>query len=1107
MEAQILSAIRIAADPSQDRALQAQAVEFLNIVRGNARESCGVALTLFLEQNPDGSRKHDIHVRGFALQLLDDFLGGLEPLDPAAFATLEQSFVGYIQSEYIHGSGEASAPFIRNKFSHTLALLFLRSYPEQWTNFFPTIYSLLRPATSGSDPSAGAPPINGHVSLLFLRLLIELSGEVHDSILKGARTWAEDRQARDSIIRQKIRQDESENMNSAVLTIISEAEERLVKQRQEAAATGDSPARVRERAGLEEVVESGMKAFAGYCQWIDINLTINQHTVPLIFRLLADPSSPIRQATAHALLKIVQRGLKEPSDKLQLIRVLSLGEVLEALERKSREGRKTGNGVQADEEEEHFRESLGKLACGLGKELVDLIAEPALPPEGREMAEQLLMQLFPTAIQLLADEYDDTSSTILPLFTIVFSSYKKAKKADPQFQLTAAKRQVVTSTLEVIVQKMKWDKDIGDDEDDFEDMDDDDKGAFEKMRVDLRNLMDSILNVDEQLVTDAVRTLAVASLSAYGAARASGADPAGGLSWQDAELAVYLVYVYGELKPKGKVYADQQRKKDAKLQNVELPATPHDELILALVQSGISSYPHVAVRAQFFESVGRYVDFFKDRKECIIPVLEALVDQRGMHQPKKSRRGRVYYIFYRFIKQVQKELPQDILLSILNSIKDLLELETELPPPDSDANSSAGSSPTPDQDGNAILEEAITASSIFDSQLYLFETTGILISTMSSLGEDEQFNLLQAVLAPLLSAFSQSLQTPMKDSKDVLPVFKAHHLIQALASIVKGFPDVPTSANSEPAPAKRFEAFKQVAEAVLVSLEAFGRFKIIRDAARFAFTRLVAGAGVAVAQYIPTLTSRLLTADCDPSEIVELLSFLGLVFHRHLGAEVIDMLDQLLLPLTTKVSAVITQPVDGTDAQQANAETKKAYLDFILSIATGPLVTVFISPRNLSSFPSLVEGIVGFAADTTYPPSQRTAISILANFCLEFGPPEGALLPVKKPGVKEEVQTHYVPGFEQLIYDRLIPLAFSIPLSPGFNWKDGLTIQVTNEIGVMLKATYKARGQEVLDFLANSFLPSQNAPQETIVELVTKLQSEDQKAFRKYFTAFLQARR
>lgn len=86
---------------------------------------------------------------------------------------------------------------------------------------------------------------------------------------------------------------------------------------------------------------------------------------------------------------------------------------------------------------------------------------------------------------------------------------------------------------------------------------------------------------------------------------------------------------------------------------------------------------------------------------------------------------------------------------------------------------------------------------------------------------------------------------------------------------------------------------------------------------------------------------------------------------------------------------------------------------------------------------------MGFAADCTYPPSQRTAISILANFCLEFGPPEGAPLPSKKPGANQEIQTHYVPGFERVIYDRLIPLAFSIPLSPGFNWKDGLTVQVT----------------------------------------------------------------
>ena len=74
MESQIISAVQIAADPTQDRSLQAQAVEFLNVIRGNARQSSAVALSLFLEQNLDRSRKHDTHVRLFALQLLDDFL-------------------------------------------------------------------------------------------------------------------------------------------------------------------------------------------------------------------------------------------------------------------------------------------------------------------------------------------------------------------------------------------------------------------------------------------------------------------------------------------------------------------------------------------------------------------------------------------------------------------------------------------------------------------------------------------------------------------------------------------------------------------------------------------------------------------------------------------------------------------------------------------------------------------------------------------------------------------------------------------------------------------------------------------------------------------------
>ncbi|KAG8906804.1 pre-tRNA nuclear export protein [Tulasnella sp. 403] len=1117
MEAQIISAIQIAADPSQDRSLQAQAVDFLNVVRTNARESCGVALTLFLEQNPDGSRKNSPHVRVFALQMLDDFLdGSLEPLEGNAFQALEQAFVMYIQSEYIQGPAEASAPYIRNKFSHTLALLFLRCYPRQWSTFFPTIYSLLRPSPPASDPSSssnGLPPINGHVSILFLRLLIEISGEVHDAILKGARTWTEERQTRDGTVRHTIRENEAENMNTAVLTIVAEAEEPLNKLREEIANSGETPERVRERAGLEEVIELGVKAFAGYVSWVDINLTVNQHTIPLIFRLLADPATTIRQATAFALLRIVTKGLKDPCDKLQLIRVLSLGEVLEALEEKSRQRRDAKPG-QTDEAEETYRESLGKLACGLGAELVDLLADQNLSLEHREIAEQLLAQLLPVAIRFLADEYDDTSSTMFTFFHSILSSYKKAKKASPQTHLTEPKRQFLISTLNVIIQKLKWDSDTAEDEEEFEEMDEDDKTAFEKMRQDLRTLMDSIGTIDDQLVADAVQQIAVSTLIAYQTARASGAPDTGGISWKDAELAVYLVHLYGELRPKGKFafvqIPPELAESKPKRKNVDmstLPLTQHGELMFAVVNSSISSYPHTAVRGQFFEVVGRYLDFFKVRKDCVVPVLEALVDTRGMHQARKNRRGRVFYVFHRFIKEVRNDIPQDLILSLLTSIQDLLELELEPPPADADGNSSssAGSSPTPDQDASNLLEEAIKAPGLFDSQLYLFETTGTLISSLAEVGEDEQVSLLRAITNPLLGQLSQALQTPMKDPKDILPVFKAHHLIQAVASIVKGFPDAPPQVPGY-VPPKRMEVFKEIAEAVLVSLEAFNTFKVIRDAARFAFTRIIAAAATSVAQYVPVLTSRLLAVESEPSELVELFSFLGLVFHRHLGDEVLDMLDQLIAPLTTKVSSVILRPIDGTDALQAHEDTKKAYLEFILTIMTGPLYTVFISSRNGPHFESLVGGIVEIAADTSYPPTQKTAFTILSRFTTHFGAPEGSKVMVKdrsKPAAVDEVPTHYVPGFERVVYERLIPLAFSLPGSPGFNIKDAQSLQVLGEIGVMLKAAHKARGQEVLDFLANSFLPSQNSPPPTTLEFVTKLSELDSKSFRKYFTEFV----
>jgi len=58
------------------------------------------------------------------------------------------------------------------------------------------------------------------------------------------------------------------------------------------------------------------------------------------------------------------------------------------------------------------------------------------------------------------------------------------------------------------------------------------------------------------------------------------------------------------------------------------PLTSLGGMLLALVQSEIASYPNKHVALQYFETVARYTDFFKVRKECILPTLEAMIDPR-----------------------------------------------------------------------------------------------------------------------------------------------------------------------------------------------------------------------------------------------------------------------------------------------------------------------------------------------------------------------------------------------------------------------------------------------------------------------------------------------
>lgn len=93
------------------------------------------------------------------------------------------------------------------------------------------------------------------VSALFLRFLIELSAEIADALLKGAREFTEERHKRDGLVRDHVRDRDSKDISDAVLSIIADTETHLVAVRNGTEA-GTA-------AAMEDLIALAVRAFAG----------------------------------------------------------------------------------------------------------------------------------------------------------------------------------------------------------------------------------------------------------------------------------------------------------------------------------------------------------------------------------------------------------------------------------------------------------------------------------------------------------------------------------------------------------------------------------------------------------------------------------------------------------------------------------------------------------------------------------------------------------------------------------------------------------------------------------------------------------------------------
>ncbi|OAD74660.1 hypothetical protein PHYBLDRAFT_180902 [Phycomyces blakesleeanus NRRL 1555(-)] len=772
------------------------------------------------------------------------------------------------------------------------------------------------------------------------------------------------------------------------------------------------------------IAQLALKNIGAYIAWMDISLVVNDQVMRALYELLSDPN--LRIAASECLADVVSKGML-PLDKLNVIQMLNLADTLGRL----------------DLSDPEFVEQTARLVNTLGIELCKIYMDSTVGPEGKAATYALIEQILPYLLKFLADEYDDTSTALFAFVNDMLSIYKKQKKAMQPF--TQSQQEFLRSLLSVVIMKMKYDEDTewGNEEDEPEE-----EALFAELRKNLRIFADHIAAISNELYIGYVHSVVMETLSKY----KSGAE----LDWREVELCLYVLYTYGEALPKAAMQFVNG--------NDSASLTPLGELVSEMVMSNISAYPHPSAPLQFFENITRYYQFFEHRADHLPQALAAFVDTRGLHHPLNQIRSRCWYLFQRFVKMLKPKMGPYV-ETLLSSIGDLLTIQAETP-----------------VESNTMDGMPIPAASTFDSQLYLFETVGTLIS-LDSVDVMKQMEYLQIVLEPLVEGIRNSMSQGY-NPEDELFMLQLHHYIMAIGSVAKGFPDVP---KASAATAPWVVVFNQATEIILNVLQTFNQFLLIRDAARFSFARFITCLGSEVLPYLPTLINGLLT-ECEITELNDFLPFIGLVAHKF-KPMIHNIMDELLLPLVKRVFDFLNTSPSGTDEAMLLFELRKAYINFIISLFNAELESVLVSERNLSHLNTILHTILHFAKDNSDPTIQKMAF--------------GVFLRMVNAWATSPQQQGSIAGFDQFVYNELIPTTFAVPMHVAFNVADGQSLLVFGEITGIQKAMYTKQSNEFTEYMTNVFFPSIQCPREGAERYCQAIQQYDNKEFKKYFQTFI----
>lgn len=808
-----------------------------------------------------------------------------------------------------------------------------------------------------------------------------------------------------------------------------------------------------------DIVNGMLQVISGWVSWVDISMLLsNRAFIPLLFKNLS--REPTRINACDTVREIISKKMPHES-KFELMQIMNLIQLLREMPQLS--------------EDIDFDERLAALTSIVAIEIIRIMESGC---QSALAAEQLVDQLMPTMVSFLGNEYDDTSLQVVPCINEYLQFVRKeCKKLMAGFDTSKLRTdnvghyidfpprrhfipenraQNVRMLLHVIMVKSGYSEDsewVGR-------VDEDEDNLFLELRAKLKVLQEQVASIDDELFIEEVGQFVTTRLSQSSA------------TWQGTELALFELSVFGETLRSG--MARQGKGTESRAQQVLY------QLLTAMIESNVIHTDHPSIQLWFMELVYRHSAMFNETNRNLLSnVLRVFASPLGIHNQNVYVRARSWYLFYRFIKAIRKLLTGDeIAAMVLESVSSLLEISVQRPAGDEE-----------ESEGKTQIE------TMFDSQLYLFELCGMILagsSTGSSLGH----NLLLSGFRHLDSAL-EAAKSPDPVIADVGKL-SCHHHLMAIGTLARGMSDA-QSVNIETTPL--IGDMQLATKAVVTVIESLYSEPLLREASRFAISRLVVLLGPQIIIEISRLINCLLNGSKD-EELPDFLSFLGQLVHIFkTDSAVFDMFSSLCNPLFDRIfRALQTTGVDarqgGTDSRNAHSRLIRAYIQFVFNLLNNKYGSVFLVEPNRAIFENVLQSLLHYSISSEIePPNQKLAVTTLCRMVQLWG----------KGTVSEDEfgKGQIVPVFsEDDVYTQLMKLCWSILANRQFNLKDAQTRLVVIELGGLQKALLESKKEWYCKLVA-TYLNNEGMSKLMIDEFVTKLTSLTTKEFKKYFYEFL----